>query len=115
MRMRIIEVLTKLEGIDSRGARRKKRNAAVIRIYKDLNVVEIRFDAIENYFDINKSTYINDIIAWMRTYISNDITAFDVYDVLDYIKENGKKRRSYTELAKHENEQWIRGHNWNWE
>lgn len=85
-----LKFLTKLEGIDSRGARRKKRNAAVIRIYKDLNVVEIRFDAIENYFDINKSTYINDIIAWMRTYISNDITAFDVYDVLDYIKENGK-------------------------
>ena len=85
-----LKFLTRLEGVDSRGTRRKKRNAAVICIYKDLKIVEIRFDAIENYFDVNKSTYINDIVVWAHTYISNDLVAMDLYDILDYIRINGK-------------------------
>lgn len=78
------------EGMDSNGIRRWKRNPAVIYIPKGMDIIELRFDSIENIFDVDRSKYIRMLISWLKDYLDSDATGIDLGREIDYIKKHTK-------------------------
>ena len=54
-------------------------------------MIEIRFDAIETVFSVDRITYINNLITWVKTYIDKEATGIDLTEVVEEIRLNGEK------------------------
>lgn len=86
-----LKFVTQLETVDTTGIQKMKRNVAIIYISKTTKLIEIRFDAIETVFSVDRITYINNLITWLKTYIDKEATGIDLTEVVEEIRLNGEK------------------------
>lgn len=81
----------KLNGMDTNGEVKMKRNTALICIAKETYLIEIRFDTIETLYSVDKTKYIKNLISWLKNYLDPFAEPLDLDYVLDEIRSNGSK------------------------
>ena len=88
--MMIFKFNVKLEALDTFEIKHKRRYP-ILAIY-NLNeqLLELRFDSIENVFACDKFRFIYEALAWIRQYLLIRVTPLDLKEVCDYISKNGR-------------------------
>lgn len=80
----------KLNATDTYGEMLKKRYTVVAIYYSDKQLLELRFDTVEQIYSRDRFSFAYDALEWLRRYMGLSITAIDLKIIADYIKKNGK-------------------------
>lgn len=80
----------RLDGTDVFGEQLKKRYSILAIFYVHEQILELRFDTIEQVFMRKRFIYVYDVLSWIRRYLNISITKFDFGEIVEYIKSNGK-------------------------
>ncbi|WP_367942326.1 hypothetical protein [Enterocloster citroniae] len=80
----------KLSATDTYGEKLKKRYTVVAIYYSDKQMLELRFDTVEQIYSRERFYFVYGVLEWLRRYLGLSITAIDLKEIADYIMKNGK-------------------------